>query len=291
MAFAEDAPSRSSPRLRPDSDRPGTVRDVVHLAFEQLPLGITVLSLTPDPAESCVLLVNEAFAQMLGSSVDELTSGEQLASRTHPDDVATDLANVGMLISGQQPVVQWDKRYVHADGHFVWARVSASVLRDDDGRLGFYVALTQDITGEREEQARLLERAEHDPLTGLLNRAAFDEHAHEQIVRANRYGEHAGLLLLDLDRLKQINDRHGHAVGDKALVAVADALRSRLRDGDIAARFGGDEFVVLLPHTNFDEAQVIADDLIDILANTTLSDATQVPLSVSIGSTEITPET
>ena len=279
MAFAKDSPFGASPR------------DVVWLAFEQSPLGITVLSLTPDPARSSVLLVNEAFAQMLGSSVDELTTGEQLVCRTHPEDVATDLVNIGVLITGKVPVVQWDKRYLHADGHVVWARVSASVLRESDGRLGFYVALTQDITHQREQEARLLERADHDPLTGLLNRAAFEEHAHEQIVRANRYGEHAGVLVLDMDRLKRINDRHGHAVGDKALVAVADALRSRLRDTDVAARYGGDEFVVLLPHTNSDEAEVIADDLTNILASTNLPDASDVPLSISIGSTEITPDT
>src|SRR3954447_20634135 len=124
MGFADNAPSGSSPRQGSQADPADATPDVVRLAFEQLPLGITVLSLTPDPAESCVLLVNEAFARMLGSSVDELTTGEDLVARTHPNDVETDLVNVGVLISGRVPVVQWDKRYLHVDGHVVWARVS-----------------------------------------------------------------------------------------------------------------------------------------------------------------------
>ncbi len=96
---------------------------------------------------------------------------------------------------------------------------------------------------------QLAEAASRDFLTGLFNHRAFQEHLHEMTNQARRYGTPFSLLLLDIDHFKQVNDTYGHPAGDAVLKAIADALRSSLRDVDIVCRHGGEEFAVLLPHT------------------------------------------
>jgi diguanylate cyclase (GGDEF)-like protein len=101
--------------------------------------------------------------------------------------------------------------------------------------------------GELERsRAALREEATHDPLTGLANRRLFYDRLHQAVRHAHRYGGKVGVLYVDLDRFKDINDRHGHHVGDAVLTEVAKRLTSSIRDSDSAARLGGDEFVVLL---------------------------------------------
>ena len=117
-------------------------------------------------------------------------------------------------------------------------------------------------------EGRLKEQAEEieahmslsmtDPLTGLLNRRGFDEQLQSRIVAHRRDGGPFSVLVLDVDHFKQINDNYGHLIGDRMLVAVAQALRESLRQEDAVARFGGDEFAILLPHTTLEEGIVVA---------------------------------
>ncbi|WP_242659575.1 GGDEF domain-containing protein [Thermostaphylospora chromogena] len=109
--------------------------------------------------------------------------------------------------------------------------------------------------------AQLQAAARTDPKTGLLNVAAWQREAETEIVRARRTGENFALLLIDIDHFKQVNDRHGHLVGDQVLVEVAATLRGQLREYDLVGRFGGEEFVVLLPHTDPGEARQVAERL------------------------------
>jgi diguanylate cyclase (GGDEF)-like protein len=117
-----------------------------------------------------------------------------------------------------------------------------------------------------------------DPLTGLLNRRAFTERLHDEVARAARYGKPLSLLLLDLDGLKQLNDRAGHHAGDAALQALARSLRAQSRSADLAARWGGDEFVVLAPETRRAEAMELAERI-----RTTVASLGPDGVTVSIG--------
>jgi len=105
------------------------------------------------------------------------------------------------------------------------------------------------------------EQAVRDPLTGLHNRLAYDERVMQEFARWKRYGQPMVLMMIDVDHFKNVNDTYGHKAGDKALVLIADQLRNHLRESDFLARFGGEEFVVLMPETGLDSAVVAAEKL------------------------------
>jgi diguanylate cyclase (GGDEF)-like protein len=131
----------------------------------------------------------------------------------------------------------------------------------------------------------LLQSSITDPLTGLFNRRHMEHRLREEISRAARHGQPLALLLVDLDGLKEINDRRGHEAGDLALCVVAESLRKGCRISDVAARFGGDEFAVLAPLTTASEALKLAERIRSVLKEH--SPGTAVPsLSVSIGVTD-----
>ncbi|WP_433223851.1 GGDEF domain-containing protein [Microtetraspora malaysiensis] len=109
--------------------------------------------------------------------------------------------------------------------------------------------------------AQLQAAARTDPKTGLLNAAAWQREADTEIVRARRTGETLALLIVDIDHFKRVNDTYGHLVGDQVLIGVAGTLRSQLRDYDVVGRFGGEEFVILLPRADVTEARRVAERL------------------------------
>jgi diguanylate cyclase (GGDEF)-like protein len=134
------------------------------------------------------------------------------------------------------------------------------------------------VLGRKEDLLESLSTT--DPLTGLFNRRFLQTELDRELARASRYDIPLALLLVDIDRLKLINDRLGHHAGDRALTAVATAIRQHLRIHDVAARYGGDEFAVLCPHTSGREAQALAERIRQAVQN---SGASGAALSISIG--------
>ena len=179
------------------------------------------------------------------------------------------------------------------DGTHVDVSLTVSAIQDRKGSVIGISSIARDI-GLRlryQEQLRLL--AEQDELTGLCNRRRFQRGVSDQVGRARRYEEQATLMMIDLNGFKQINDTYGHRVGDRALRTIAAALKRRLRDNDIVARVGGDEFAVLMPYARAKDAAVIAEDLRKVISGCKIEvdDSPELHLSASIGLVQIDKDT
>jgi diguanylate cyclase (GGDEF)-like protein/PAS domain S-box-containing protein len=141
--------------------------------------------------------------------------------------------------------------------------ISLSPLETDEGTL--VSSAIRDITERKRSEALLQELADRDGLTQLLNRRKFEEYLAQEVAMVDRYGGEAAMLLIDIDSLKDLNDTLGHACGDEMIRSVAAVVVSRMRQTDIVARVGGDEFAVLMPRTTEPAARAVADDLIQTM--------------------------
>ena len=228
--------------------------------FERAPIGMGLLDL-----DGRWTLVNRALCEITGYTTEELID-RRFAEITHPDDLHNDAAQQARLLAGEIPAFQTEKRYFNAAGETMSAILSISLVRDVDSAPLHFIAQLQDISERKRLEEHLRHLADHDPLTGLRNRRLFEHDLKLQVARSQRYGEHAAVMVVDLDDFKQVNDLHGHKVGDDTLKAVATALTRRLRETDLVARLGGDEFAVLLPHADEEGTAIVADGLARVIA-------------------------
>jgi diguanylate cyclase (GGDEF)-like protein/PAS domain S-box-containing protein len=217
-----------------------------HSAFHSAPTGMALVRLD----DGRIIDANQSLADMLQRTSNELV-GCTLREFTHPDDVRAAQPHRARLELGIVESFRIDQRYRRRDGEFVWARTRVSVTEDD----GVMLAIThiEDVTEQRRSAEQLRYAARHDELTGLPNRSYLMYLMHDRLA-TTEVGEVA-VLFVDLDNFKTINDSLGHEVGDQLLVVVGERLRSALRDGDVLARFGGDEFVVLMKGEPIDVAE------------------------------------
>jgi diguanylate cyclase (GGDEF)-like protein/PAS domain S-box-containing protein len=208
-------------------------------AFDTAPIGMALFN--PDGE---YIRANAALGDLLGEDPDALL-GRRDQEFTHPDDREADVTAAWEILRGERSTHQCEKRFVRADGSVVWVIANMAFLRDELGRPISWVGQFQDITERHRAAEDLQEMADRDPLTGLLNRRAFDRELHRHL-GAEPDGV-SGLLVLDLDGFKAINDAHGHRAGDDVLVRCAEGLRDATRSGDLVARLGGDEFSIFVP--------------------------------------------
>ncbi len=246
---------------------------------ENAPVGMAVTALY-----GRVLRANRALRKITGCSDAELRGMSSLEEITHPDDVEERGAELRRLGTLQPSTHRRVKRFVHARGRVVWVEASTSLVCDASGDPLHMVVQLQDISVRRELEERLQYFADIDTLTGMRNRRMFEDDLRAQLARCQRYGEHAALLMLDLNNFKRINDTYGHKAGDDVLKAVAAALQARVRAGDLAARIGGDEFGVILTNVTPVQAEAIAVDLQRIVVACTVTrEEEELHTGVSIG--------
>lgn len=226
------------------TERPGSGPAASYFQLlEQLPAAVYVDS--PDP-DGRTLYVSPRVRDLLGISPAEyIARSIEWDSLVHHDDRERMREDYRSFLETGQPD-SGDYRFVHADGHVVWIHDRSQVVRDDAGRPLFVQGVMFDITAQKEAELSLQHMAYHDTLTGLPNRAMFEEHLDLAIARARRSGRSVAVIFMDLDDFKHVNDSMGHAAGDELLRVVGQRLREATRDTDLVARLGGDEFLVLL---------------------------------------------
>ncbi len=279
MSEARRLLARAFSRNGSDSPREVSPDQQLRLAFDQALIPLAILDM-----DGAMLRVNRSLCELFARPAEELL-GHDLQDFTHPEHSGDDIEPVRQMLSGERRVHVREKRYLRADGVDVWAEVAISLIRYADETPSHYVIQIQDITARREHEAELRRMADHDPLTGLRNRRGFYDRLTQHAAHVERYEPIGALLMLDLDNFKDHNDTHGHVVGDELLTTVAQGLESRLRTTDVVGRYGGDEFVALLPEAGRDEAQTVAEALIDQIAGTRLPSGLELgrPIGASIG--------
>ena len=170
--------------------------------------------------------------------------------------------------------------------------LSVSLVRDAGGDPLHFISQIEDISERKRLQKRLQWLADSDALTGVRNRRLLEQELFVAVKRCQRYGERAALLLLDLDDLKQINDTHGHKVGDDVLRAVARTIEGRVRGSDNIARLGGDEFAVLMSHADHRATEALVAELAEAISECEVRAGGQtIRPSASIGYALIDEET
>ena len=186
--------------------------------------------------------VNKAFADALGYTSAELVS-RPFFDFIHPDDQERTLEVLHGL-GHDADCVNFENRYLDNDGEWHWIAWRVPAL--SPGARNLY-AIARDVTDQKRTESELLHRARHDALTGLLNRAAFEDGMSDAVLRAGRYPRHElALFLVDLNGFKQVNDSRGHQAGDRLLQKVSSRLRRIAREGEMVSRIGGDEFALLI---------------------------------------------
>jgi diguanylate cyclase (GGDEF)-like protein/PAS domain S-box-containing protein len=287
--------ARDYPWLSRLQDRGDFYRQIVETTCE----GIWVID-----AAAHTAFVNEQMASMLGYTIAGMF-GKHLF--TFMDDEGKVICEENLKRRQQGVREQHEFKLQHKDGRPVWVLMSTSPLCDEQGTYAGALAMVNDITEHKcaavelerakaelelrvaertreltELNRKLAELATRDPLTGLLNRRAFDERLAQEVATATRYSTALSLLLLDVDHFKAINDSAGHAAGDEALRRLGCVLASHLRKSDVLARIGGEEFVILAPHTPHSGAQILAERLRLAVAKS-LQDVRPSGLTVSVG--------
>ncbi|MGD9773836.1 putative bifunctional diguanylate cyclase/phosphodiesterase [Diaphorobacter sp.] len=259
-----------------------------HQAQQRLNLAAAVLDNTIEgvvvtDAQSRILSINPAGTRLLGYTEEELLGRNPRAFKSGRHDKAFyDAMWDTVRRTGHWRGEIWNQR---KNGEVFPERMSMSALRGTDGVVTHYVCMFTDISQEKSQHQRLEFLAHFDPLTGLNNRAWFGEQLEEAVQQARATGEQMALLLLNLDRFKDVNDSYGHAVGDDVLKHITRQVGQSLRPGDLLGRLAGDEIAVLARHMRHaDSAAAVAQHLIAAASKPWLTpEGIEVVVGVSAG--------
>lgn len=204
--------------------------------------------------------VNDRWLDILGLDRSDIDNDVgDWAARIHPDDEKWMIELVEAHIQDRTPYVA-EFRMRHKDGHWVWIQGAGAVVEYDAADKPLRLCGThQEIDDRKLFEQRLQHQAMHDALTGLLNRSQLWVRLEEELLRAERYSHPLSVFMVDIDHFKSINDDFGHAVGDKVLKDFAAMLKREMRATDVILRYGGEEFIVILPETGLGEALGLAD--------------------------------
>jgi diguanylate cyclase (GGDEF)-like protein/PAS domain S-box-containing protein len=263
--------------------------ELFRLAFEESVTGMAVLDVDP-PQPGRFLRVNQAMCQVMGYLPAEFL-GLGLNDVVDPDDRVEAMEAFARVVDGRVETYRSERRLLTASGATIWALVGTTLVRDPDGVPLYVLGQIEDVTARKRAEAQLMRQALYDDLTGLPNRTQLLDHLAAALARARRVDSIVGLLFLDLDDFKSINDSFGHLAGDELLVRVGERITGALRETDTAARIGGDEFLILCENlTAPSDAALLAERIQGALNQEIRLPGGRVTTSASIGIAVATPD-
>jgi diguanylate cyclase (GGDEF)-like protein/PAS domain S-box-containing protein len=250
---------------------------ILSRAVEQSPVSVCITDL-----DGTILYVNPKFLEVSGYEEREVLGKTPriLKSDHHPPEFYAELWNT--VAAGHE----WrgEMCNISKNGREFWESVSISSVTDEQGASRYYVAVKEEITDKKEQEARMRHLAMHDALTGLPNRLLFVDRLRQALAHAERTGGAVALLFLDLDGFKPVNDRLGHQAGDDVLVETARRLERSLRRMDTAARLGGDEFACILQEfENSDQVGTVARRILTAINEPVRANGQECRVGASIG--------
>jgi diguanylate cyclase (GGDEF)-like protein/PAS domain S-box-containing protein len=251
---------------------------VFNLTFEQVGSGVCQTDL-----DGYILDANQNYCDILGYTHDELIK-LRVKDLTYPDDWEIDKVYKNQLFNYEIPYFSMDKRYYRKDGSLIWVTITVTLMRGDAFEEDYLIGVVQDISKQKAAEALMIQNNENleklvrertlkleelneqlmiantiDPLTSLYNRRYISSKIGDEILRYNRSKSPFCLILTDVDYFKDVNDQFGHDCGDEVLQTISRLLRKEIRSIDTLARWGGEEFLILLPDTTIEDAYLIAD--------------------------------
>ena len=253
------------------------------LIFERASVGIFVLD-----ENNQLLMTNSAFKEIIGPLKNFINneSGDDLIRVFNDADMIREMIHetivTGKVTSGDFQIS------LESNGKSRWVHCLFTVLREDINQkdsLNTYVqGIITDITDRKREEMLIRFQAEHDPLTHLFNRRSAEHQLESSLAKARLENSHVAILIIDLDDFKPVNDNYGHEAGDRVLSVIAKRIRQSLRENDLSARIGGDEFLVAIVDANRIAAEKVSQKIINALsADIELKDGNNVRVGVSIG--------
>lgn len=251
--------------------------------FEGVPIGLYITTL-----DGQIIDANPALVQMLGYPSKEALL-EVMASDLYANPA--DREQQFSLFEADLLIGNYETQLKRLDGQLIWVRDTCLAIRDASGAIQHFEGSLQDITEEKVVGQKLTHMARHDPLTGVFNRYALAEVLEREASRAQRYEHPIGVLMIDVNRFKEVNDRFGHSSGDNVLQLVAEVLSSSVRDTDYVIRYGGDEFLLLLLETN-GETLTVRDRIVATMSSRNpVNLLLDFPVTLSIGIAHWMPDT
>jgi len=276
---------------------------VFNLTFEQVGSGVCQTDL-----DGYILDANQNYCDILGYTHDELIK-LRVKDLTYPDDWEIDKVYKNQLFNYEIPYFSMDKRYYKKDGSLIWVTITVTIMRGDAFEEDFLIGVVQDISKQKAAEALMIlnnENLEHlvrertlklealneqlmiantiDPLTNLYNRRYISSKISEEIQRFNRTKSPFCLIIMDVDFFKEVNDQFGHDCGDEVLVILSRLLHKEIRSIDTLSRWGGEEFLILLPDSNIESAIQVAERIrLKVEMQPFVYDATTFKLTMTLG--------
>jgi diguanylate cyclase (GGDEF)-like protein/PAS domain S-box-containing protein len=265
-----------------------TQKQVQQALSESKQLYQSILHASPDAVvvsdlQGIIRHVSPVAVTMMGGATENQLLGRNIAEFRDPAEAQRAIANITAMFEGVYNGAE-GYRLIRLDGSLLDTEINAEIVRDGQGQPSGLIFVIRDISERKKTEEHIRHMAQHDPLTGLPNRALFSDRLQSAITNAVRDKTGLALTFIDLDKFKPVNDTYGHGVGDLLLQDVAQRMLQCLRDSDTVARIGGDEFVVLLRGSSaIPETLAVAEKIRKGLERPFLIDGHVLQISCSIG--------